>query len=56
MTNSQSVEDLDFLKSLCEESKLKMKIEKTYPLEKVAEAFQVSMAGKSWESSESLHR
>ena len=56
MTNSQSVEDLDYLKGLCEESKLKMKIEKTYPFEKVAEAFQVNMAGKSWESSESLHR
>lgn len=46
LTNNQSVPDLDFLKDLCEAGKLSIKIDTSFPLEQVGDAFAMSMGGK----------
>lgn len=46
LTNADRLEDLDFLKGLCEEGKLSIKIDTSFGLDKIQEAFQTSMAGK----------
>lgn len=45
--DSDSPADLDVLKGLCEEGKLTLPIEVSFPLEQVADAFELSMKGKA---------
>jgi 2-desacetyl-2-hydroxyethyl bacteriochlorophyllide A dehydrogenase len=46
LTNSDTVEDLDELKSLIESGKLTIRIHETFALDKVPDAFKMSMGGK----------
>lgn len=46
LTNSESVSDLDQLKEWVESGALKPVIAKTYPLEKIGEAFKESISGR----------
>lgn len=45
--NPDSPADLDVLKGLCEEGKLTLPVEVSFPLEQVADAFELSMKGKA---------
>jgi len=47
LTNSNSVDDLNSLKKMVEEEKLALKVAQTFPLTGVADAFKVSMEGRT---------
>jgi len=46
LTDSKNVADLDTLKTLVEANKLSLPVQETFPLERIPDAFKVSMSGK----------
>lgn len=46
LTNSSNVADLDTLKILIESDKLRLPVQETFPLDRIADAFKLSMSGR----------